>query len=267
MFALLPSRTTRLPALLAVAMVAGGVCAKAQQTSNLEMIELKAQLETSARLVTELEARLAAEKSRAATLSQSAAAANGQATQSRESYERLRGLMEGLGVGALEGSTDQVQDRLLAALKDLRLVDEQKHKATEALMSLGEAALAFAKTAQSGDAEARKKLDQALESSEQAVRSTSITGTADAAPGDLHNGRVVSYKDEQGVVVLNLGARDGVKVGMPFTISREDRSIAKALVVDVRKSVCGAVVQEVINNKVPVQVGDRGKVAIDRSFQ
>jgi hypothetical protein len=175
--------------------------------------------------------------------------------------------MEGLGVGALEGSTDQVQDRLLAALKDLRLVDEQKHKATEALMSLGEAALAFAKTAQSGDAEARKKLDQALESSEQAVRSASITGTADAAPGDLHNGRVVSYKDEQGVVVFNLGARDGVKVGMPFTISREDRSIAKALVVDVRKSVCGAVVQEVINNKVPVQVGDRGKVAIDRSFQ
>jgi hypothetical protein len=85
--------------------------------------------------------------------------------------------------------------------------------------------------------------------------------------GDLHNARVVSYKDEQGVVLLNLGARDGVKVGMPFSIFREDRPIAKALVVEVRKSVCGAVVQEVINNKVPVQVGDRGKVAIDRSFQ
>jgi len=175
--------------------------------------------------------------------------------------------MEGLGVGALEGSTDQVQDRLLAALKDLRLVDEQKRKATEALMSLSETALAFAKTSQSADPEARKKLDQALDNAEQVVRSASNTGTAEAAPGDLHNGRVVSTKDEQGVIVLNLGARDGVKVGMPFSIFREDRPIAKALVVDVRKSICGAVVQEVSNNKVPVQVGDRGKVAIDRSFQ
>jgi len=78
---------------------------------------------------------------------------------------------------------------------------------------------------------------------------------------------VVSYKEEQAVVVLNLGARDGVKIGMPFSIYREDHPIAKALVVDVRKSVCGAVVQEVINNKIPVQVGDRGKVATDRTFQ
>lgn len=265
--ALSPSPTSCLPALLAVALVAGGVPVRAQQAGNLEMIELKAQLETSARVISEQDAKLSAEKSRNAALSQSAASAAAQAAQARESYERLRGLMEGLGVGALEGSTDQVQDRLLAALKDLRLVDEQKHKVTEALMSLSESALAFAKTAQAGDAESRTKLDKALENSEQAIRAASITGAGESAPGDLHNGRVVSYKDEQGVVVLNLGARDGVKVGMPFSIFREDRPIAKALVVDVRKSVCGAVVQEVINNKVPVQIGDRGKVAIDRSFQ
>lgn len=262
-----PSHTSCLPALLAVALVAGGVRVQGQQSGNLEMVELKAQLETSARLVTELDAKLAAEKSRNAALSQSAATNAAQATLARDSYERLRGLMEGLGVGALEGSTDQVQDRLLAALKDLRLVDDQKHKVTEALMSLSEVALAFARTAQSGDAEARAKLDKVLGSSEQAIRAASLTGAGETAPGDLHDGRVVSYKDEQGVVVFNLGARDGVKVGMPFSIFREDRPIAKALVVDVRKSVCGAVVQEVINNKVPVQIGDRGKVAIDRSFQ
>jgi uncharacterized coiled-coil protein SlyX len=260
-------RNTFLPSLLAVAMVVGGACASAQQTTNVEMLELKTQVETSSRLITELEARVATQKAEAAALSQSLAAANTQATQAHESYERLRGLMEGLGVGALEGSTDQVQDRLLVALKDFRLVNEQKQKVSEALMSLSEVAMLFAKTAQSGDADARKKLEQSLASAEQAIRIASATGAAEAAPGDLHNGRVVSYKDEQGVVVLNLGARDGVKIGMPFSIYREDRPIAKALVVDVRKSVCGAVVQEVINNKIPVQVGDRGKVATDRTFQ
>ena len=260
-------RSHLLPSLLAAVMVVGAACATAQQTTNVEMLELKAQVETSARLITQLEARLAAQKSQAAALSQSLAAANTQATQAHESYERLRGLMEGLGVGALEGSTDQVQDRLLVALKDFRLVTDQKQKVSDALISLSEAAMLFAKSAQATDVEARKKLDQSLAVAEQAIRSASATGGVEAAPGDLHNGRVVSFKDEQGVVVLNLGARDGVKIGMPFSIYREDRAIAKALVVDVRKSVCGAVVQEVINNKIPVQVGDRGKVATDRTFQ
>lgn len=266
MIAVLTSRTLGLPSLLA-AVMAAGVCAQAQQAAgDLEKAELKAQVETSGRLVTELEAKLAAEKNRNSSLTQSLASANGQATQARESYERLRGLLEGLGVGALEGSTDQLQDRLLAALKDMRLMDEQKRKVTEALMSLSEASLAYVKTAPSADPEAKRKLDQALQNGELAARAASMTG-ADGMAGDLHNARVVSYKDEQGVVLLNLGARDGVKVGMPFSIFREDRPIAKALVVEVRKSVCGAVVQEVVNNKVPVQVGDRGRVAIDRSFQ
>jgi len=66
-------------------MVMGGVCVHGQGTANLEMMELKAQLETSARLVTELETKLAAEKSHTAALSQSVAAANNQATQARES--------------------------------------------------------------------------------------------------------------------------------------------------------------------------------------
>ena len=267
MLAALTSRIIALPALLVAVVVASGVRAQGQQPSNLEMVELKAQLETSARLVTELETKLAAEKARTASLTQSLATATSQATQAMESYKRLRELMEGLGVGALEGSTDQVQDRLLSALKDLRLVDEQKQKVSEALMSLSEATLAYVKTSQSSDPEARKKLDQVLDAAEQVVRTANATGTAEAGPGDLHNARVVSYTSEQGVVVFNLGARDGVKVGMPFTVFREDRPIAKALVVDVRKSICGAVVQDVINNKVPVQIGDRGKVAIDRSFQ
>ena len=256
-----------LPSLLAVAMAAGGVCASAQQTTNVELLELKTQVETSGRLISQLEAQVAAQKSEVAALSQGLAAANTQATQAHESYEKLRGVMEGLGVGALEGSTDQVQDRLLVALKDFRLVNDQKQKVSEALLSLSEAAMLFAKSAQSGDLEARKKLEQSLASAEQAIRVANATGAAEAAPGDLHNGRVVSYKDDQAVVVLNLGARDGVKIGMPFSIYREDHPIAKALVVDVRKSVCGAVVQEVINNKIPVQVGDRGKVATDRTFQ
>ncbi len=266
MIAALPSRILSLPSLLAAAM-AVGVCVQAQQSSgDLEKAELKAQVETSGRLVTDLEARLAAEKSRNSALTQSLASANGQATQARESYERLRGLLEGLGVGALEGSTDQTQDNLLAALKDLRIVNERKAQLKEALTALQNATLGYVKSSPSSDVEAKNKLEEALRGSEQAVRAASLTG-ADDAPGDLHNARVVSYKDEQGVVLLNLGARDGVKVGMPFSIFREDRPIAKALVVEVRKSVCGAVVQEVVNNKVPVQAGDRGKVAIDRSFQ
>ena len=84
--------------------------------------------------------------------------------------------------------------------------------------------------------------------------------------GDLQNARVVSLKNELGIAVLSLGAKDGVKPGMPFEIFREDKPIAKVLVTEVRNAVCGAVVQELAAANDPVRVGDRGRVDLNKSL-
>jgi hypothetical protein len=248
-------------ALLLIAAMASGACGvRAQQAfdKSIEVQELQSTLLIAGERAKTLETQLAAAREQNAALVQSTAAANAEAGQLRESYERLRGLLEGLGIGALENSTDQVQERLLTALSDLRLADDQRKKASEALMTLAEATLAFVKTAQSTDEAAKKNLESAIEKTEAALRGSN---PGDAAAKSLHEARVVSLKSELGVAVLDVGTRDGVKAGMPFEIYREDKPIAKVLVTEVRKSVSGAVIQEIMNDKDPVQVGDRGKVS------
>jgi hypothetical protein len=244
-----------------------GLPLEAQQTtaqaSNIELLELKTTLETSARQIRELDAQLAASKVQITTLTQSIAAANVDATQAREQYEKLRSVLEGLGIGALEGNRDQVQEKLLAALSDLRIVDEQKRNVTDALMGLSEAALVFAKN---NDAASRQALDAALATSETAIRAASGAGTRTETQNDLHNAKVVSWKPEAALTVLNVGSRDGVRVGMPFTLFRGEQPVAQVLVVDVRKAICGAVVQETLAQGAVPAVGDRGQIDPNRAF-
>ena len=52
---------------------------------------------------------------------------------------------------------------------------------------------------------------------------------------------------------------------MPFAIYRQDKPVARALVVEVRQDICGAVVQELVSKDEPVKVGDACKVEAARS--
>ena len=250
--------------LMAIVISTGGVCSG--QAQNFELQELKTTLEASARQNSDLQSQLAAQKAQAQALAQSLSSANAESAASREGLEKLRGLLEGLGIGALEGGSNQIQERLLAALSDMRLLDDQKKKLADALMSLSEAALTYAKVTPSADDDAASKLTEAIGNAERVMRTASNTGTADAPATDLHNAKIVSVKPELNVAILNVGSRDGVKVGMPFAVFRDDRPVAKLLVVDVRKSVAGAVIQETNNTKDQVRIGDRGIIDTDRSF-
>lgn len=270
MFSTTASSKTFASLLIAAAGLAG-VCGAQQPAPpaldpKIELLELQTTLQVAHAKVQELEKQVAAAREQNAALTQSAAAANAEAGQLKENYERLRGLLEGLGIGALENSTDQVQERLLTALSDLRIITDHKKKITECLVDLAEAALMFAKTAPSADPEAKKKLDAVISSSEQVLRTIGISGDDGAPPKGLHDARVVSLKSELGVAVLDVGSRDGVKPGMPFEIYREDKPVARVLVTEVRKGVCGAVVQELMNQADPIKVGDRGKVDPTRTF-
>jgi hypothetical protein len=250
--------------IMAAAMGMGGVCAA--QQGNLELLELKTTLEASARRINDLEVQLAAQRAQNAAVTQSLNSVTNEANQSRESYEKLRGLMEGLGVSALDASGDQTRERMIAALSDLRLVDEQKRKLSEALVALSEASLSLVKASQGTDPAVVKKLDDALAIADQAIRSSNAVGGQEAAPTDLHQAKVVALKADAGVAVLNVGSQDGVKIGMPFAVFRQDKPVAKVMVVDVRKSVSGVVVQQLASSASPVQIGDRGAIDTERNF-
>ena len=251
--------------LLACAMSGAGVC-RAQGGNNFELLELKTTLEVSARQLNEKEAQIQAQKAQIAALSQNLASANSQASQAREGYEKLRSVLEGLGIGALEGSADQVRERLLAALSDMKVLGEQRAKISEALLNLSEAALSYCKATPTADLEAGRKLEAALAVSEKVLRSSAAGAVAEIPAADLHNLKIVSLKPELSLGVLNAGSRDGVRVGMPFAVFREDRQVAKAVVVEVRKSVAGFIVQDLVSAASPVRVGDRGVIEAEQSF-
>ena len=78
-----------------------------------------------------------------------------------------------------------------------------------------------------------------------------------AMPGSLTDGMVVSIKEELSLVVANVGSRQGVRVGMPFKVVRDDHIIGTVRVVDVREKICGAVIQSLDSEKNKIKVGDR----------
>ena len=61
-------------------------------------------------------------------------------------------------------------------------------------------------------------------------------------------------------MVGNLGARQGVKLGIPLRVVRAGKTIATLRVVDVREKISGAFVQELDSEKVKIKVGDRLQV-------
>lgn len=248
-------------ALLLAAGVAG-----VRADDRLELLELHTTLQVAAAKIQALEAQITASKDKGDALAQSAAAANAESNELKDRYEKLRGLLEGLGVGALENSKDQTQERLLAALSDLRLMKEQRDQLAESLIGLAESGLELMKSAQNADPAAADRLNKAITAADAALVNVGGGVNGVQSAGDMQNARVVSLKNELGIAVLSIGAKDGVKPGMPFEIFREDKPIAKVLVTEVRNSVCGAVVQELASAADPVRVGDRGRVDLNQSL-
>jgi len=232
---------------------------------KLENQELHITLAVAAAKLQAQDAQLLAAKDKNDALAQSAAAANAETGELKDRYEKLRGLLEGLGVGALENSKDQTQERLLAALSDLRIMKEQRDELANSLIELAESGMGLMKSAPNADPAAADRLNKAITQADAALTKAG-GGQNGQTVGDLQNARVVSLKGELGIAVLSIGAKDGVKPGMPFEIYREDKPIAKVLVTEVRNSVCGAVVQELAAANDPVRVGDRGRVDLNKSL-
>ena len=82
----------------------------------------------------------------------------------------------------------------------------------------------------------------------------------DEMPGTLSAAKVLAINNPLQVVVLNVGAEQGVRVGMPFQVWRADRMLAEVRVVEVRPRICGALVEQVEKGATLV-AGDTASVA------
>lgn len=196
---------------------------------------------------------LAAQRESVRTLTESLAASNAEAELFRRKYSDLQLRMEALGLEAANKDKARLEQRLLSAVSDLQLVQNEREQYRDQMLRLTEAMLRLLATSTGGDAKARAELEAQVRSTN-AMLAKSATEVPDAGP-TLMDGSVLSVKDDWSLVVGNLGEKQGVKIGMPLRVMRGDRLVATLRVVDVRQKICGAIIQD--SGKEKIKVGDR----------
>ncbi|MEO6053406.1 MAG: hypothetical protein ABIP97_05280 [Chthoniobacterales bacterium] len=176
-----------------------------------------------------------------------------------EGYKReavdLRMKIEALGLPG-DKSGSKLQERLLAAVSDLRLAQRSQEQMRNQLLLMSESVVAILKSSDTISPELRLGIETQLRSTAEMLGA----GPASQNDSSLLNGAVIEVKDDLSLVVANIGKKQDVKVGMPFQVIRNNEVIGEIRVVDVRDRICGAMVQNLASQKQRIQIGDQLKV-------
>jgi hypothetical protein len=251
----------------------GGFEAAAEEKSSLtdldmEYTEARVALDSAERENTALRQQLVFARQQLGLVRQQMAAltdslvlANSESEVFKRETSDLKLRLEALGLDAASPDKALLEQRLLKAVSDLKIVQDQKDKLSDQLVRISEAILRYVKNASSVDGDARMALETEMRSSTQLLGLTGPqqAGAGSDSAGSLTDARVISVKDELALVVANLGRRQGAKIGMPFQVWRDGRQIGIVRVVDVRESISGAVVQS-LDPSEKVKVGDTLRV-------
>lgn len=191
----------------------------------------------------------------------SSAASRAEAEVFQRQVRELTLRMEALGASTANPST--LEQRLLQAANTLRFSEASRQELNKTLARLATVVSEFKKKP---DPEAQLVLDAELKRVDE-VLAKAVAGelldqkTSPVDSGtDLMSGKVSAVKPEIGCIVINLGVKQGVKVGMPFKVSRGDQLIGSIRVVDARQGFAGAVIQNLSSDKEPIRLGDTVKV-------
>jgi len=206
-----------------------------------------------------LEEKLVLARTSIKALTDSLAMANNEAEVFKRQSADLQLKLDAYGLAGLDKEPEKVEQRLLAAVRDLRLLKKQNEDAVNQLVRLSESIQVLIKTTEGINPQARMAVETELR------KTSEILGTPNAARAEsieatLTDGMVVDTKEDLSLVVGNIGAKHGVKVGMPFQVWRDNRRIGNVRVVDVRDRICGAVIQNLVSEKQTVKTGDRLRV-------
>jgi hypothetical protein len=228
---------------------------------DIEYSELKVTLEKVLGENKQLRDALAETQKTLADMRKNLAASSGEGEIFKRQAMELKLRLEALGLETAGGNSGKLEQRLLAAVSDLRVMADEKKQLSEALVRLSEASSLYAKTATNPNPESRLSLEAEIRHASAALGTSSpnaVEGTP--VPWTISDGRAISVKDDLALVVMNLGSKQGVKVGMPFQVLRGDKIVGSVRVVDVREKIAGAVIQNLSSEKDRIKVGDRLKV-------
>jgi len=240
----MPNRSTslRLFSLAACATAGTGVLVAQAQEAKTAVPALPLEESAKPKVPATAEQRLVA-------VGEALAAANAELEALREQHAQLKLQMEALGIAAVKGDERSLQQRLLKAAADLRASEKARTEHAERASHLAEAAAAY--MARPGEPALKAALEEAIKTVTGAKQSV----VAEAIP--LSAARVVSYKADLGLAVVNAGRDSGVRMGAPMQIFRADRLVASGLVTHVYDRIAGVFLTG--SSSGDVRVGDSVK--------
>jgi hypothetical protein len=229
--------------------------------NEIEVSEVKTALEALSKENAGLKAKLEQSDAALASAQKNLTIAMSESEVFKRQANELKQRFEALGLEGAGGSLSELQQRLLKAVNDLKLTEDERKSLQEALIRLSEAVLAFQKMSVTSSPEARAALEAEMRNAAKALGVVPPdVKDAPATAATLQDGMVISIKDDLALVVANLGSRQGVKVGMPFQVLRGDSIVGTVRIVDVRERIAGAVIEDLSSEKEKIKVGDRLKV-------
>ncbi len=193
-------------------------------------------------------------------LTQSLAIANSEAELFKRQSAELSLKLQTLGLSGIDEDETRLEQRLLGAVRDLRLARRENQELKETLVMQTETVLALLATTDGIDAEIRSTLESQLRKTNEVLGVTPGVARTEAVEPTLSEGMVVDVREDLSLIVANLGDRHGVKIGMPFQVWRDNSRIATVRVVDVRDRISGAIIQNLESTTNPVKTGDRLRV-------
>ncbi len=247
-------------AMLVTALAGGTLLAQANSSlsdPNFEAAEAKVTADSLLSQNELLRKQLSLEHETEKTLTDSLVVSNAEAELFRRKYSELQNRIDTLGVESVSKDRAKLEQRLLKAVSDLQLTSQQMEKYREQLLRLTETMLRYVKTTQQADPEARAEVEAQLRATNKLLESDAESRLSDQAAPGLMDGKVLSVKEEWSLVVGDLGARQGVKIGMPLRVVRAGKTVATLRVVDVREKISGAVIEKLDSDKIKIKVGDR----------
>lgn len=219
-------------------------------------------LESLAKENRELKTKLLLANEQVRSLSESLGIANSESEFFKRELTQLRLRMEALGIDSSGSNKSKLEQRLLKAVNDLKVLQEEKDKISDHLVRLSETVLRFIKSAENSDAQTRMEVEAEMRAANEAIGIAPPQAVeAQAVDANLQEGIVIYYKQELGLVIANLGRQHGVKPGMPFQVLRGNQKIALVRVVDIREKISGSIIQEMDLKNDQIKVGDTVKVA------
>jgi hypothetical protein len=207
-----------------------------------------------------LEERLLLLQNTVKQLTQSLANANAEAETYKRQAADVTLKLQTFGIAGVEGDDNKLEQKLLAAVRDLRLSKKEGEDYRGELIQLSEAVMTLLKTTDNVAPDTRANVEAELRHTSELLGSPAGVAEAPATEVTLSDAMVVEIRDDLSLIVANVGTKHGVKIGMPFQIWRGETRIGDARVVDVRDSISGAIIQNLTDKKTPVKAGDRLRV-------